>query len=1376
MIFFYKQLTCTLQTPLIEDHSIGNDNTFFKLSSTMKMLNLKQITIFFFSFPFNLLLAQNYLFDVQIINIEDGLPNRRVSDIAQDKEGFIWVSTPGKISRYDGHQFKTYNAAFLNIPEYTGVTMAFDEANNLWYSVRSAATEIAYGGVLDSKRDSIYNLESFTDNQFKSKEILYINRSAIHEGEWFITTRQGKIYQYSGGSFQKIYEYPKMVTNNLIAHQHTRNSYWVTHRNEVINVVNQQVQKEFHLPFEYSYPVIASKFIPQATTSLLESYAPTGGFIYYDIAGDSLIPFTPVNYQREKITQIFHSTSTYTIFASKSNIIIQDTTGVPIFQFKEFEDRAFGATNIKANSVFLDRQNILWLGTENHGLIKITQQKNPFTLLFPKNSTRGIYRDENNQLYVGGYKGNFQRHLTTEKETNFLAPKYLGYFPIVGFHKDEQQHLWLGTETPNLLEVLPEQNITIEYECEPPTLLLLPFKNPNTQTFWVGTNHGLLQLNESTKKFVPYTLPIPSLNIEVRQFYLNQQGLWVVTSQGLFLIDTSTEELIKHYTKADGLPNLSITHLHEDKEGIFWLTSKGGGLIRWDLPKNKFTQFNHENGLSNDVIYAVYEDDYQNLWLPSNYGLMCFDKNTHTTKVYLPQNGISHEEFNTYSHFKAADGQLYFGGLNGVTSFYPEEVLQNKSGEPPLYITKVSTLEEDQETFSDKTDAFRQINRIELSPNNRILAVELSLLDFIQSAKNQYAYQIEGYQDQWIYTRENKISLINLPYGKFTLKLKGRGAAGSWSDKGLDIPLIVNKPFYLQWWFIALCFSTLGIGIYFAIKWRIANLEKDRKRLETEVKKRTLQIEKDKTIITEQAEALQALDKAKTRFFSNITHEFRTPLTLIIGPLQQMIKQPKETITPHRLKGLLYNAQNILKLINQLLDISKLEAGKMKMEITRGDIVAYTQTIIDGFEPLAHKKNHRLVFLVKENNWVTHFDKDKWDKIIYNLLFNAIKFTHEYGVIQIALRNVQAQEKEWVYLKVRDSGIGIKEVQLAQIFNRFHQADGSTTRIQEGTGIGLSLVKELVEIQGGKIKVRSKVGKGTSFEVRLPIQDAVNVASSQLTPIPSFSATTPKPSLPPIPNQSTTQGKKLKILIIEDNEELRDYIQSCVPSEKYMVITAVNGAEGIQKAQTLIPDLIISDVMMPLKDGFEVTASIRNHIATSHIPIILLTAKASLESRLEGLKRGADAYLTKPFSPEELTLRIGKLIELRRLLQIRFQNNDAPKQQQNQPATYESEDIFITRLRKFILSHLDNNELNGDLIGENFRISRMQLHRKLKALTNLSTTAFIESIRLEIAYDLLQQKELNVTEIAYRTGFNSLTHFSRKFKKKYQITPSRVQK
>jgi len=1325
-------------------------------------------------FSFHFTFAQGYLFDVQIINVEDGLPNRRVLNVTQDKEGFIWISTPGKISRYDGLQFKTYDSDFLHIPEYSGVSMAFDKENNLWYCVKIGSKEIIHGGVINIQQDSVYNLETFTNNQFKSKEIIDINLSATSNSEWFLTTQQGKVYKYQG-FFEEIYQCPKPLTNRLRGQAHQNGSYWIMHQNELINVVNQQPQQILQ-PLNKQYPKFINKIVQQQPHLIIEELHPFRGLQYWILKEGEFILYTPTNYQNEEIFGLFHISADYTVFATREELVIQDTSNNIIFKFNEFNASILGVQRIKSNGVFLDRQHILWLATDN-GLIKILQKKNPFLHYSPKNSTRGIYLDEQHQLWIGGYNGNNQYDLITRQKTKAIKSSTLDRVPIMGFSKDSKGHLWVGTTKSLLLEYIPNHPQPIEHPYKLPYSLYLPFENPRTKTLWVGTNHGLLYFDRTKEQFFPYEFPITSLNLEVRHFYLNQKGLWIVTNKGIFLIDGTTEKLIKYYGVADGLPHLNFTHLHEDKRGIFWLASKGGGLIRWNQQKNEFTQFNQEKGLSNNVIYAVYEDEYENLWLPSNYGLNCFDKNTLITQVYLPQNGISHEEFNTFSHFKAADGTLYFGGLNGVTSFHPKDVLKNETVSTPLYLTKVRILEEEQAYFTDKTTAFQQKNSIELSPSNRILELELSLLDFAQSEKNQYAYRIAGYQEQWIYTKENKISLINLPYGKYTLELKGRGASGNWSAKRLAIPLLVKRPIYLQTWFVILIIIMLIFGILVLFKWRLSRLESDRKRLEREVKKRTRQIEADKTTIMEQATALQELNKAKTRFFANISHEFRTPLTLIIGPLQQMLQQPKAMITPRRLKGMLSNAQNMLKLINQLLTLSKMEVRAMQLKISKGDIITYTQRLIDGFDSLASAKNQRIIFLTKKKNWITNFDRSKWDRIIYNLLYNALKFTNQYGVIQISLRSIKAQEKEWIYLNVRDNGVGISSNELSQIFNRFYQVDDSSTRIQEGMGIGLALVKELIELQGGLIKVISIEEKGTSFEVRLPVQDLVEDTTSQTMPLPppqSFPLMEHQKPFEPS-QQKTTKKKKVKLLLIEDNAQMRDYIQSCIPTEQYELITSVNGSEGIRKAQALIPDLIISDVMMPLKNGFEVVQIIRNQLATSHIPIILLTAKASIESKLEGLRRGADAYLTKPFIAAELILRIEKLIELRQLLQKRYQYSSFAKITQH-PITYKEEDVFISRLYKFIVANIDNTNLNGDLIGENFKISRMQLHRKIKALTNQSTNAFIETVRLETAYSLLQQKELNISEIAFQTGFSSPTHFGKKFKKKYQMTPSEVQK
>lgn len=423
------------------------------------------------------------------------------------------------------------------------------------------------------------------------------------------------------------------------------------------------------------------------------------------------------------------------------------------------------------------------------------------------------------------------------------------------------------------------------------------------------------------------------------------------------------------------------------------------------------------------------------------------------------------------------------------------------------------------------------------------------------------------------------------------------------------------------------------------------------------------------------------------------------------------------------------------------------------------------------------RKKRKPYFLSDQDSWETNFDRDKWDKIVFNLLSNAIKFTPRGNAVQLSLARADQEEREYIRLDVKDTGMGIEERHLERFFDRFYRAntEGSrdTNRTRGGAGIGLSLVKELVELQGGKVAVWSEVGKGTSFQVLLPVLPAEKIMRSAAGPAPDV---LPAPELAPDEAAPTARTpakdnkRKLELLIIEDNEEMREYIRYCIGEDKYHITEAADGEEGIEKAQALIPDLIISDVMMPKKDGLVVTQVIRSNLSTSHIPVILLTAKASLESRLEGLQRGADAYLIKPFSPHELALRIEKLIEIRQLLQQRYQSG-LPSAS---ASAYRQEDEFITELRAYILEHINEADLSGDRIGRHFGMSRVHLYRKLKALTDQSITELVKAVRLEKALELVREGKLNVSEIAYQTGFTSVSHFSRSFKKHFGKPPSEI--
>ncbi len=1303
--------------------------------------------------------SQDYLFNTETINMKDGMPYRIVDNITQDKEGFIWISSRGTISRYDGYGFKTYSSSFLNTQSQL-FYFTFDGTNRLWYCEDTPNNEIMipHSGVIDVRKDTIYTMETISKGLFTSKDVVYIGK-ANNDGV-LIVTRSGKIYAYNG-NFEEIYQFKLPVTNtSFYCKTAPDGSYWIIHTNKLFQIKDKKLLKTF------TFDNYVRDIVAYAPDFIIEVNQPTAR--YQKLENDTFVPFAPRGHKPGEIKKLFQVHKDYISYLiEKDELLVQDTLGNIIYRFDAFES-AKGAPEVPPRfypvKFLTDNQNTLWI-TYSNGLLKMSAKKNPFKVYKRHNGIRGIFQ-LGNKLWIGGYHEGIIRDL--EKGTTQDIPT-LKPFNAMTFHKDMQGHLWIGTFNTTLFKYIPDRDTYTSYALEKSAYLL--HQNPLTKTYWTSTLYDLYTLDTTTGKQTPFPLlPAPE-TLYIGQFYQNNEGIWVVSNKGLFLIDAEKEVLIKHYSTADGLPSNNINYLHEDDNGIFWLGTKDSGLVRWDRSDNTFMQYTRENGLSNNNIYAVYEDGYQTLWLPSDYGLMAFDKNTATTtKVYLTQNGIPHEEFNTHGHFKADDGTLYFGSQSGAIQFHPAALREETSHSSPLYATRVRVLEKDGQTYADKTAAYLEGEKVNLDPGERIIEVELTLLDYENSSENRYAYKLSGKQQQWIYTQDNKISIINPPYGRYDLIVKARGASGVWSENPIKIPMHVKAPFYMQWWFILIMIVLLAGAVFLWFRRRVQKLKKDRERLETEVQKRTQKIEA-------QAEELKALDKAKSRFFANLTHEFRTPLTLVTGPVKQIIEENPPVSIKKRLHGVLKNTRNLLGLINQLLDLSKLEGGRMKLEVVHGDIVRYTKELTNRFQSLADAKQLQLKFTADMEVWKIHFDSDKWTKILYNLLSNAIKFTFE-GCITVQLSQVQQENRDYIECIVKDTGMGIAPEKLEHIFDRFYQGDASSTRLQGGTGIGLSLVKELVELQSGSVTVSSTAGRGTEFTVRLPVLSA---SDTETTVLPIVTET----SLSPIPDdiswprdeQPATTGiqeklhtEKLELLIVEDNAEMRSYIRSCIDETAYHITEAANGKEGVEKALEIVPDLIICDVMMPEKNGFEVTQAIRSHTATSHIPLILLTAKASLESRLEGLKRGADAYLTKPFSPEELSLRIKKLIELRKLLQQRYQNKNEPPEEN---AAFEKEDSFVSELKAYITNHSSEPNLGVEDISKHFSMSRSQCYRKFKALINASVGHYIRTIRLEKAMHLLKEKQLNITEVAHETGF-SPSNFSKVFKKTYGKAPSEL--
>ncbi len=621
---------------------------------------------------------------------------------------------------------------------------------------------------------------------------------------------------------------------------------------------------------------------------------------------------------------------------------------------------------------------------------------------------------------------------------------------------------------------------------------------------------------------------------------------------------------------------------------------------------------------------------------------------------------------------------------------------------------------------------------------------------------------MEGFDKEWTYTDASRrfVNYTNLDPGEYTFRVKGSNNDGVWNEEGTSLRIIITPP----WW--ATLWAYILYGIFAVLLFSTSTrFYLNRQRLKHQLK-----------LEHEHSEKLEEVDRMKSRFFANISHEFRTPLTLILGPSDSIITGSSNEKIKKMAGTIKKSANRLLSLINQLMDLSKLEAGRLKLETSRGNIVTFVKGVAMSFESLAERKDIMLKVKSNNNKIELYFDKEKMEKVFANLLSNTFKFTPEGGKVTISLNETDNNSVE---IKIKDTGIGIPQEELSKLFDRFYQVDSSHTREHEGTGIGLSLTKELVELHKGSIKVESKEEKWTEVTITLPLGKEhllpeeileADESSEEKKILVDKEDTITSVQLEK-PFREDFDKDKTFILVVEDNADVREYIKESL-EEEYYIEEAANGEQGLRKAEKIIPDLIISDIMMPKIDGNELTRRLKSDERTSHIPIILLTAKSEQESKLKGLETGADAYLTKPFSTKELQIRIKNLINLRRKLQQKYSFGKIVTTNREWKKLSSLDDKFMKRAMEVIENHISEEEFNIEDFGKEVGMSRMQIHRKLKALTGKSASHYIRSVKLNKAKELIGEHEATISEIAYSLGFSSPAYFTRCFKDEYGYPPS----
>ncbi|MCZ6778903.1 MAG: response regulator, partial [Acidobacteria bacterium] len=890
--------------------------------------------------------------------------------------------------------------------------------------------------------------------------------------------------------------------------------------------------------------------------------------------------------------------------------------------------------------------------------------------------------------------------------------------------------------------------------------------------------------------------------------YEDRQGtLWIGTEGGLNRFDRETEQFTHFLPDTTHTRfNNRVVAIHEDRSGRLWLGTYMG-LVLFDRDTETFTYFNEQDGLADNFVNGILEDDAGNLWLSTNSGrLSRFIPATRTFRNFDGQDGLVNNFFYPGSHQRSRRGELIFGSPAGLVIFHPDSI-QASTYVPPVALTSF-------EVFGRRVkldQALPYTQEIELFPDQNTFSFEFTALDFSAPDRNLYAYKLEGFDADWMENgTRRRASYTNVPPGTYTFRVKGSSSDHVWNEEGVSVRLVITPPFWRTGWFYALVvifgLSLIGVVGYGV---RVRRLKAREQELSRMVEERTQALVAEKKKTEEQAEKLQEqadrlleLDRIKSRFFANISHEFRTPLTLLLGPLQDALDGEREMDALRRhLPTMHRNARRLLRLINQLLDLSKLEAGSMTLRARRANLIPLLRATAEAFTSMARRKHITLQVQTSQEEIVLYYEQDKLEKVFYNLLSNAFKYTPEGGTVSVSVEEGEGEASGFVEIVVRDTGRGIPAEDLPYIFDRFttvnlrfHQVDASSTREHEGTGIGLALTKELVALHGGTIRVESEWGRGTAIFIRLPrgrahlhdddiVDEDVGDEMQALAGLETFDLEASLRAVDevlafegglheragdgqpagPLPEDAPT------ILIVEDNADVRGYLMSHLEGD-YHVVEAADGVEGLDQAQAIKPDLVIVDVMMPRMDGYALCRALKADEKISHIPVVLLTARADEESKVMGLETGADDYLYKPFNAAELLARVENLIEIRRQLRERFSETIVV-----QPGDIEitsAEADFLKQVQGIVEAHLADRQFSVEWLASEVALSRRQLDRRLRSLTRLSASGFIRKMRLERAAQLLVQQAGKVSEVAYAVGFQDVAHFSKLFRQTFGVPPS----
>jgi ligand-binding sensor domain-containing protein/signal transduction histidine kinase/DNA-binding response OmpR family regulator len=1301
------------------------------------------------------------------LNSDNGLSGSSVNCILKDKYGFLWFGTGDGLNKYDGNKFQVFRNKPGNpktIPYNLIMSLFEDKAGEFWVGTLG-------GGLAKYNRG---------DNSFTSYGggLIY-SISESSDGNLWLGTYDGlKIFDRKP---QKIIpagfndpQFPGIESfKTSCIYEDSHRNLWIGTSNGLF-LFDRKADRIRKI--EYS-----SKPSNRWISTILEDkngffwLATIDGLYVLSYRNDTLVEqrndIRIPDQLNKYVTAVCINTDQSIWVGKEDELVLFDPAKGICKSFKKDPQDDQSLSHDYIRSLYLDDQEILWAGTWGGGVNKYDKNQlafkrcRIFSAENPKlisNVVTSFEEDPSGNIWIGTESGGA---FLWETSGNQFIPFYPGSeknnFPSYSVRtlklSRDKQVLWLGTNDHGLVEINIKTKARRIFNTENGKLhhnFVTSIIEDREGKIWVATNGGGVSVlskttGEAKKDFFP--------NSSVRTLFQDTDGsIWIGGYYGFEIYNPSAKTFMNLNPDNSNIKNGVINSVFKDSEDQIWVGTMGGGLQLYDRKSRKFISFSEDQGLANNIVNSIVEDARGYLWIATSRGISRFDRKKQTFKNYTTEDGLQSNDFMMGAGYVTTAGKILFGSIDGFNVFSPEDERIN-ANIPAVAITDFQlfnkSLPAGMYSHREKGGAIPEIT---LSYDQSVFSIEFAALSFTVPEKNQYAYMLEGFDKDWNYIGyEHKASYTNLDPGEYIFRVIASNNDGIWNKEGTSLKIIITPPFWKTRLAYIIYFLIVIVVLYY-----IYREIRARERLKNEIIFQKLTAEK-----------MEELNQMKLNFFTNISHELRTPLSLIIDPIRKIINEVSDPKAKNLGNLAFKNAARLSNLVNQLLDFRRF-SGQYKLETQHINLVEAIKEICFSFEERA--KERGIEFGLNFNTAFTQawIDIDKLEKILTNLISNAFKFTPNGGRIQVLVSTfIEKNEKRSLEIQVKDTGPGVPQAYKQKIFDLFFQVEGTTRYDMESSGIGLSLAKELVLLHGGEISEVGKQGEGAIFLVRLPVQEHIPSREKEFTGTDVGKELIAHVSEERESSRTADHLPEVPIiLVVEDNPELREYIAKEVLG-KYHVEQASNGKGGFEKAMALIPDLIISDIMMPDGNGLELCAKLKANEKTSHIPVILLTAKQTDDNKIEGYRTGADAYVSKPFNSELLNIQVENLLESRKRLRALFSKVETVHAAEAEVTDVDKE--FLKKAEKIILDNLSNTEFDVESFAENLKMNRQQLSRKLKAISNQTPNEYIIIVRFKKAAELLIAGDLNISEVAYKVGFSVPAHFTRAFTKIYGKSPKK---